>query len=260
MPVLTNEQRDAFDELGFVSLPGAFSSAEAVAMADRIWATLGERHGVRREAPETWSVEQATGLQDLKADVVFDPIGGPALTGALDELLGSGAWKRPQQWGQFLVTFPPRGAETALPSAALWHADFDFLSPPDQLAGALVFSFLSAVPAHSGGTAILLGSHRVIAQFVARQAREALQPMKRVRKAYMQSDPWLEALVKARGADWLERRLGSEATIDGIRVRVDELTGAAGDVVIGHPWLLHAPAPNRATRPRFMRVQRVHTA
>ncbi len=84
--------------------------------------------------------------------------------------------------------------------------------------------------------------------------------MKRVRKAYMQSDPWLEALGKARGADWLERRLGSEATIDGIRVRVDELTGAAGDVIIGHPWLLHAPAPNRATRPRFMRVQRVHTA
>ena len=120
------------------------------------------------------------------------------------------------------MTFPPRGAETALPSAALWHADFDFL--------------------------------------VARQAREALQPMKRVRKAYMQSDPWLEALGKARGADWLERRLGNEATIDGIRVRVDELTGAAGDVVIGHPWLLHVPAPNRATRPRFMRVQRVHTA
>ena len=68
--------------------------------------------------------------------------------------------------------------------------------------------------------------------------------MKRVRKAYMKSDPWLEALGKARGADWLERRLGSEATIDGIRVRVDELTGAAGDVIIGHPWLLHAPAPN----------------
>jgi len=44
VPVLTNEQRDTFDELGFVHLPGAFSSAEAVAMADRIWATLGERH------------------------------------------------------------------------------------------------------------------------------------------------------------------------------------------------------------------------
>ena len=197
--MLGPQQREAFDAHGFVRLPGAFSSAEAAAMADLIWATLAERHGVRRDAPQTWSVEQATKLQDLKTNAVFDPIGGPALTGALDQLLGPNAWQRPQHWGQFLVTFPPRGAETALPSAALWHTDFDFLSPPGQLAGALVFSFLSPVPAHSGGTAILLGSHRVVAQFVARQPREALQPMKRVRKAYMQSDPWLEALGEARG-------------------------------------------------------------
>lgn len=184
----------------------------------------------------------------------------PQQRDAFDELLGPGAWVRPHQWGQFLVTFPPRDAETALPHAALWHADFDFLSPPDQLAGALVFSFLSEVPSHSGGTAILVGSHRLMARFITGQPRDALAPMKRARKAFMKSHAWLQTLGAAKGPDWLERQLGLEEEIGGIQVRVDELTGAPGDIVIGHPWLLHAPAPNRAPRPRFMRVQRIHRA
>ena len=43
-------------------------------------------------------------------------------------------------------------------------------------------------------------------------------------------------------------------------MRVVELTGEAGDVVIGHPWLLHAGAPNCGAAPRLMRVQRVRLA
>ena len=209
-----------------------------------------------RPGPSRWPPSS----QDLKSDAVFGPIGGGALTGALDDLLGTGTWIRPHQWGQFLVTFPPREEQTALPAAALWHSDFDYLSPPDQLAGALVFSFLSEVPPHSGGTAILVGSHRLVARFVTGQPRDSLAPMKRARKALMKSHPWLTTLGAAKGHDWLERQLGLEEEIDGIRVRVDELTGAPGDVVIGHQWLMHAPAPNRAPQPRFMRIQRIHRA
>jgi hypothetical protein len=43
-------------------------------------------------------------------------------------------------------------------------------------------------------------------------------------------------------------------------VRVVELAAGAGDVVIGHPWLLHAGAPNCGAAPRIMRVQRVRLA
>jgi hypothetical protein len=45
--------------------------------------------------------------------------------------------------------------------------------------------------------------------------------------------------------------------VAGVPVDIVELCGEAGDVVIGHPWLLHRGAPNRGERPRFMRVQRV---
>lgn len=40
--------------------------------------------------------------------------------------------------------------------------------------------------------------------------------------------------------------------IDGVTVRVVELTGEPGDVVFMHPHLFHAPAPNRAEEPRLM--------
>jgi hypothetical protein len=41
-------------------------------------------------------------------------------------------------------------------------------------------------------------------------------------------------------------------TIDGVAVRVVELTGTAGDLVVMHPWLMHNIAMNCSTRPRMM--------
>ena len=257
-PMLTETQRQEFADRGYLRLEQAFSTSEAAAMEDLVWSALTERQGVTRDEPESWSAAVITGLQDLKTDAVFDPIGGPATTGALDDLLGPDAWLRPRQWGQFLVTFPRRGDAIDPFTKAIWHSDFDYATDPDRLAGALVFSFLSTVAPHSGGTAILEGSHRVVQRFVSVRPRAELEPMKRARKALLQSDPWLTRRASDGGDDWLERNVGRDATIDGVEVRVAELIGAPGDVVIGHPWLLHAPAPNRATQPRMMRVQRIH--
>jgi hypothetical protein len=50
------------------------------------------------------------------------------------------------------------------------------------------------------------------------------------------------------------------AVVADVRVRVVELAGEAGDLVIGHNWLLHAGAPNCGSRPRIMRVQRVQAS
>jgi hypothetical protein len=48
-----------------------------------------------------------------------------------------------------------------------------------------------------------------------------------------------------------------EGRVGDLPVRVTELTGEAGDVIVGHPWLVHSPATNCSDRPRFMRVQRI---
>ena len=44
-----------------------------------------------------------------------------------------------------------------------------------------------------------------------------------------------------------------EADLDGLPVRVVELTGRAGDVYVTHPWILHSIAPNASDTPRMMR-------
>ena len=42
------------------------------------------------------------------------------------------------------------------------------------------------------------------------------------------------------------------AVVGGVAVRVVELCGGPGDVILMHPWLLHAASPNASDRPRFM--------
>ena len=46
-----------------------------------------------------------------------------------------------------------------------------------------------------------------------------------------------------------------ETVVDGVPLRVVELTGEPGDMVFCHPVMVHCAAPNRGTRPRFMRIK-----
>lgn len=253
--MLDPSQREHFAARGFVRLPGVFSRDAAAAMEQRVWEWLERHHGVRRDDPASWTQAQPTGLQPLKQHAIFDAIGGTALLAALDELLGAGCWKRPREWGGFLVSFPSAGETRA---RAPWHTDFDYRGPSDRVFGALVFSYLCDVPAGAGGTLAVAGSHRVIRRFVEGRPPKALAPMKAVRLTLMRSDPWLATLAAEQSAPSIDlAALRGEHHVAGVSVEVVELSGEAGDVVIGHPWLLHRGAPNRGERPRFMRVQRV---
>jgi len=246
-------------ERGFVRLRGVFSRDQAAAMEERVWGALHRRHGVRRDDPGTWALPPASRLQSLRADRVFDPIGGPALERALDALLGRGGWERPRHWGQFLVSFPER--EPPPRSRAGWHTDFPYTLPADRVCGALVLSFLSEVPRRTGATLALAGSPALVARFLAARPRLRRARMKEVRQALLASDPWLRSLCPGwTQRDWPWELPSGEHVLADVPLRVVELTGEPGDVVIGHPWLLHSPSPNRGDRPRFMRVQRLRAA
>lgn len=255
----TPSQRALFEQQGFVRLAGAFSRADAAAMEARVWAWLERRHGIRREDPATWTVATPTGLQGMKSHAIFAAIGAAPLCAALDELVGAGRWQRPKDWGGFLVTFPS-AKPWAVPSH-VWHTDFAYRGPADPPQGALVFSYLSDVPPGAGGTLAVAGSHRVIASFVAARPSAGREPMKTTRTALLASDPWLRELVAREHAPGRsERLMRADAVVAGVPVRVVELAGEAGDVVIGHPWLLHCGAPNCGAAPRIMRVARVGLA
>lgn len=256
MSGLSDALRREFGERGFVRIPRAFSRDAADAMEQRLWKTIERRFGMRCDAPQTWMPTAISGLGRLRSDPVFEPIGSDVTRGALDALLGPGRWREPKHWGQLLVNFPDRAAAWTVPWRP-WHTDYPFTAPPDRLFGLLLFSFVSDVAAGSGGTAIVAGSHRLVRRFVERQPREALTPMKRVRRRLLASEPWLRALSSPDDAgDRLERFADTAHEIDGIRVQVAQLSGEAGDVVVAHPWMLHCPAANCGRRPRMMCVAR----
>ena len=49
------------------------------------------------------------------------------------------------------------------------------------------------------------------------------------------------------------------AVVGGVAVRVDEMTGEAGDLILMHPAVLHASAPNARERPRLALAATVMT-
>jgi hypothetical protein len=257
--MLTAEQRARFDAEGFVRLPGAFAKEAADAMAARVWRFLERKHGTRPDEPATWRAGAVYGLQGMKREPVFDAIGGPAVCAALDDLVGAGDWERPRDWGGFLVTFPSPGP-WAVPGR-VWHTDFDFRGPAEPLRGALVLSFLSDVPPGGGGTLAVAGSHRLLRAFVEARPSAGREKMKATRTAFLASEPWLRELASPEAApDRRERLMGRATPVRGVPLRVVELDGAPGDVVLGHPWLLHNGSPNCGNAPRLMRVARLRRA
>ena len=72
--MLTQAQREEFDERGFVRLAGAFPADAAAAMEDRVWSALDSRFGVSRADRSSWklplglSVARSATLSDEAED------------------------------------------------------------------------------------------------------------------------------------------------------------------------------------------------
>ena len=163
----------------------------------------------------------------------------------------------PVQLGSTACYFSETDKNWTVPTE-VWHTDFDFV-PTTEPAGTMVFGFLSEVGERGGGTVVIEGSHRLVKQFVDRHDSGFLSKMKRVRLALMESETWLRDLATSGDPDERNQRFIHTETVSGVPLRVVELTGQPGDVVLCQPWLLHAVAPNCSEQPRMMCVQRIHT-
>ena len=243
--MLTTDQRDEFRTTGLLSLEEAFPRATAEAMCNRLWEFLASRDAIHRDEPSTWTVEYPAGFQPVTHSGAFRAVGGGPLCAALDALLGAGQWARPRWWGRPLVTFPQDGM-WELPTRA-WHFDCMPASPGQR--PVQFFAFLNQVLPRGGGTLVLAGSHRLVAPYL--RLGEAFR-LDRVRSS-LATHPWLHGLWKpGEGGDRMQRYMNDGTVIDGVPLRVVELTGEPGDVVLMHSDCFHAAAPNRLTGPRMM--------
>ena len=251
--MLTDEQRRAFHDDGFVALPDAVPTGDVERMRERIWRRL-EHQGAVRDDPATWRPEQTLGLRSVrKADP--DPHDGPVFTGALDDVFGPGVWRTPRSWGQVLVTYPS-GQPWDVPHHP-WHLDHPYDQPDGVIWGVNVFLFVDEVAPRGGGTVVVRGSPKHVRRFT-QQVRPATRTQKQWRQAFDASTPWFRALSDPDDVDDRVERFLSVTEVEGIPTQVVELTGHSGDVVLCHPWLIHNIAPNANDRPRMMRASRAH--
>ncbi|MGC2494527.1 phytanoyl-CoA dioxygenase family protein [Candidatus Binatus sp.] len=262
--MLTGQQRDEFDRYGIVRMPGAVGKAAADEMLTTVWDCLRDRYHLHRGAPDTWPEPQrqsAGGLQQIGGahrylgthhipkSVTFEQVGNTAVCGAVDDLLGSGNWQRPERWGSLLVTFPESTERWEVPCTN-WHLDFPASQSPSGPAGVRIFTCLAKLPECGGGTVFVAGSHRLVEK--AARAGEILRSAD-ARMRLIRAYPWVKALCsRDEKADRVRRFMREGTRIDGVEVRVVEMVGEPGDVVLVHPMMLHAPALNCSSMPRFV--------
>jgi hypothetical protein len=236
--VLSAAQVEQFIQNGFIKVERAFPRHLAEAVRAILWRDLpcDPNH------PSTWT--RPVIRLGYYGDAPFrDAVNSPALHAAFDQLVGQGCWKPRQNVGTFPVRFPSPND----PGDAGWHIDVSFPGPTgswdetrdfsDWRANvtsrgrALLLLFLfSDVGEDDAPTRIKVGSHHDIARVLA-PAGEA----------------GLSNAMLGRVCATLERPHALA-------------TGAAGDVYLCHPFLVHAAQMHRGTAPRFMAQPPLHPA
>jgi hypothetical protein len=252
---LTPADLQRFERDGYVVVRQAFPRADALAMEGRWWSELWDTHGIRRDDRSSW--RQIPGnLKAAKRDPVQARILSETVRGVFDDLLGAGTWSPPKDWGLTLVTFPEPGS-WELPTR-FWHWDNPCEPHLDRPRGLFVVSFIGPVAPRDGGTLILSGSPRLLIQQERRMPADqrpglGTKPWER----FHRSHPWLTALTgqAPSPADRTAAFMDKETVVEGVPLRVVELTGEPGDMVFCHPVMVHCGAPNRGARPRFMRIK-----
>ena len=238
-----------FDATGIIRIEGAFDARSARRMCDVVWNELRGRYGIERDDLTTWSRHEPTGLKSSKRSSAFAPICSPPVAESLDTLFGAGAWRRPKHFGNVLVTMP-NSREWRVPHR-IWHSDFAPTLPFEPLPALKLWALLDDLEPGGGGTPLLAGSHRAFARFLDRTGE---REQTRARNGFLRSHPWLKGLARDDGDPARNDRFMREgAEVDGVKLRVVECTGRAGDVYLTHPWVFHSIATNVSDRPRLMR-------
>jgi ectoine hydroxylase-related dioxygenase (phytanoyl-CoA dioxygenase family) len=112
-----------------------------------------------------------------------------------------------------------------------------------------------------GGTSIIAGSHRLLQLWDEKMQSLRSKDASAHRDWFQRAHPWLAALSgHVPGPN--DRRavfMDEGAEIEGIRVRVVEMSGEPGDMFLCHPTIVHCVSPNCGTWPRMMRIGGVLT-
>jgi hypothetical protein len=219
---LTDDQAEHFLERGFVTVRRAFDAARAQRWLDDAWI----RFGYDRHDPGTWAQKRihlsARSYVDARTFAPAAWRSAVELTGGPDRV------RLPWQWGDgFIANLgvgDDRPWQPPSPAVGGWHKDGDFfrhfLDSPEQ--ALLTFVLWTDMLPRGGGTFVAADSVPVVARFLAEHPEGVLP------------------------GDF------DYAELIGQCHDFVEMTGQAGDVVLLHPYTLHATSQNVLGVPRMI--------
>jgi hypothetical protein len=223
-------------------------------MATRIGEYLATEESVRRNQRQAWLAERPAGLRPLTKAGVFDAAAAESVEIALAEIYGPGRYPRPRNGGRAAVTNKVPDPWD-VPSGG-WHVD-NWPGPEgEDPRGVTVFTVLAPLRPFGGGTLVLAGSYRLLRPSPASMVGKHRLPG--VRRELGERHPWLADLWGSgagSGGDRRRRYLDEGAVLDGVPVRVVELTGEPGDVFVMRADTFHTLSPNSLDQPRMMLVK-----
>jgi Phytanoyl-CoA dioxygenase (PhyH) len=223
VPVLTGDDVNRFVRDGFVRVEEAFPRE----LADAGRAILWEATGCDPDDAATWT-RPVIRLGDFAQEPFRAAVNTPRLRAAYDQLVGRGRWLPRGSLGTFPVRFPHPDE----PGDDGWHVEGSFgaagsgyrLNVRSRGRALLMLFLFSDVGPADAPTRVRVGSHRDAARVLAPYGDEGAEFFAFAREVV----PATEHLP------------------------VVTATGAAGDVYLCHPFLVHAAQPHRGARPRFM--------
>jgi len=253
--MLTEQQRNEFFRLGILRVPGATRPRDADAMCDSVWQMLERRYRIRRDDPETWKAQRIVGTKERPRSMTFGQVASPALRAILDQLLGPAGWEPAEHWGSLLVSFPGAFPEARdgwdVPHQG-WHLDAPVVRSLPGLYGVRLFTCLAKLSPQGGATLAVAGSPQ-LAQELANARGSAKMRSADVRKALIQRYTWMKELCSFDPAiDRVQRFMKTATVMEDVEVRVVEMTGEPGDVILMHPLMMHTASPNCSAVPRMV--------
>lgn len=264
-------KRQAFRDSGFVHVSQVISPDDINRMQELYWEGEMDLCGTDPADPETWCTRtknksgkgllQMNNMQTLRQTLGFDNL-LEKLHELVDGIFGAERWRvLPGDKVRSLTNFPVFRSSWNVPWH--WHADAPLTAgdPPFLFA----FVYLEAVLPQGGGTLMLAGwvlrAQALMSQSKQEPGKILQLDYKELVSALASEDVWLDELFQAGDATERVQRFVVEGHIsEGIVMRVAELTGARGDVVLWDPRCLHTIAANMSERPRpllRLKLQRI---
>jgi ectoine hydroxylase-related dioxygenase (phytanoyl-CoA dioxygenase family) len=195
-------------------------------------------------------------LKQMGRAGVFAGALSPLVTELLDDFFGNRSWELAYEAlgaRPLGVIFPTPDRAWNVPTMS-WH--LDGVEPdlwPDRVR---LFACLAPVEASGGGTFYVSGSHRAVVRIVGEKRSRGMRVgSATVVNRLKHESPWIAELCSKRSEDArrVHRFMEEGTELEGVPLRVAEMTGQTGDVILWHPNLLHTTARcNRGGGPRLV--------